>query len=423
MRTSVSLLAISLACLPTLVFALDYTDVRNRYADAPFPGHGAVAINILSNLGVVSGYPDRTFRPDAPLNRAEAVKIVTLLTVSGSSVFGKNCFPDVHTSDWYDRYVCQEKAAGILQGYKDGLFHPERMITYAQALKLLTIAYHYPLTHERGDAWFSPFLRSAENQGVALEENPSPDSRLTRAQMARLAAAFRADHDHELALYRQQELSWNSSGSSAPVTSGSSSMSSLASQNSSSSMAGVSSSLGASSQPPASSAAISQSSQSRVTSSADRSLSPTQPSSSARTLFLALGEKSDSIATATFSEKSSFGVYIVKVLLTAKVVSIDSLLLLDAQGTVVAKLLRDSFDPHGMSWIGTVPTDQPFTILPNVNTTVGVVAQLKNKQQGGVAGETVQVNSLSFVAEDSQNQATSELLLNHSNPYPQFETR
>lgn len=94
------------------------------------------AINYLEDLGVVSGYPDGSFGPDRTLNRAELTKIV----VEGGGfeiVEDENCFPDLEEGSWYAKYVCTAFENGIVEGYPDGRFDPARFINRAESLKII----------------------------------------------------------------------------------------------------------------------------------------------------------------------------------------------------------------------------------------------------------------------------------------------
>ena len=125
--------------IPATVLALDYHDATPRYKDAPFTRSESAGISVLTNLGVVSGYPDGSFHPERTLNRAEFTKIALLSrgTIVVSSSDASNCFPDVKADQWFSRYVCLAKTRGVVKGYPDRKFHPERSVNYLEALKIL----------------------------------------------------------------------------------------------------------------------------------------------------------------------------------------------------------------------------------------------------------------------------------------------
>jgi hypothetical protein len=90
--------------------------------------------------GIVEGYGDGTFRPDAPVNRAEALKI--LLTATDLAPLDEfevapPEFTDVPDDAWFRDWVELAVGYGLLTGYPDGTFRPEQPITRAEAGKLV----------------------------------------------------------------------------------------------------------------------------------------------------------------------------------------------------------------------------------------------------------------------------------------------
>ena len=180
--------------VPFAAFALDYSDRSEDYFDAPFKTSEAAGISLLTNLGVVEGYPDGRFRPNRNLNRAEFLKIA-YLSAPEKSIGQPNhkCFPDVQLDAWFSMYVCQAKEDAVVQGYPDGFFHPERNVNYAEGVKILVELYGYSVLmpfYEEGAVpqWFDPYFYEAEHKNVLLTQDVSPGEFLTRSQMARLAA-------------------------------------------------------------------------------------------------------------------------------------------------------------------------------------------------------------------------------------------
>lgn len=192
------------------VFAIDFTDRSGEFTDAPFQKPEAVAISVLKNIGIIDGNPDGTFAPNDTLTRAAFIKIIILSSGPTSSPsLNYQCFPDIDLKAWYAQYICEGKARGVTSGYPDGLFHPERSVNYAEALKMLANHYAYPVFdpvyNKSGDAWYAPFQRLADLHGTALPENPPMNHLLTRGEMARLTAAFKAESEGVLEEYRMAE--------------------------------------------------------------------------------------------------------------------------------------------------------------------------------------------------------------------------
>ena len=101
-------------------------------------------------MGVIHGYPDGTFHPNWTVNRAEALKMVFLITHDEvEALYGQelldyyelpsNPFPDVDIEAWYAPYVIYAYMNGIVSGYGDGYMRPERTIALGEMAKIITI--------------------------------------------------------------------------------------------------------------------------------------------------------------------------------------------------------------------------------------------------------------------------------------------
>lgn len=95
-------------------------------------GHWAEsAIFTFINEGIVSGYPDHTFKPNKPVTRAEFVSMVNHACYL--TEMGNTGFPDVAANEWYSHEVRKAAAAGYICGYPDGSFRPEVNISRQEA--------------------------------------------------------------------------------------------------------------------------------------------------------------------------------------------------------------------------------------------------------------------------------------------------
>ena len=106
----------------------DYTDVA---ADSWYNN----AISTLSNMGIINGYEDGTFKPNAPITRAEFTAIATRFFDYTAEYDG--AFNDVSRSAWYADCVQAAVDMGLVDGYPDGGFHPNSNITRAEAVTIV----------------------------------------------------------------------------------------------------------------------------------------------------------------------------------------------------------------------------------------------------------------------------------------------
>jgi uncharacterized protein YjdB len=94
---------------------------------ASYWGHDA--IGSLSSKGYISGYPDGTFKPDQPITRAEFCAIMDRVLDLTTLTPQTPTFNDVNTGEWFDQAIETAVHAGIVKGYGDGTFHPNAPIS------------------------------------------------------------------------------------------------------------------------------------------------------------------------------------------------------------------------------------------------------------------------------------------------------
>ena len=107
----------------------------NDYSDVSVSDWYNNAISTLSNAGILSGYPDGTFRPDAPISRAEFAAIA--VGFSKTIYNGETGFSDVDENHWAYRFISLAEHLGWISGYPDGTFRPDQTITRAEAMSLV----------------------------------------------------------------------------------------------------------------------------------------------------------------------------------------------------------------------------------------------------------------------------------------------
>ena len=96
----------------------------------------AQAVAYLASYGILTGYADGTFHPDAPISRAAFTVLLHRCQFAAPvGQYGEEfVFADVPAGYWAETYIYSTKILGWLQGGADGLFHPERQITRAEAV-------------------------------------------------------------------------------------------------------------------------------------------------------------------------------------------------------------------------------------------------------------------------------------------------
>ena len=132
---------ITRAEVATIFFRLLTDDVRdenltktNRYSDVAPTAWYNTAVSTLSSMGIITGYPDGTFRPNAAITRAEFAAIAARFDSNGDKTTAK--FSDIATH-WAKDEISIAYNNGWINGYPDGTFGPQRDITRAETMTLV----------------------------------------------------------------------------------------------------------------------------------------------------------------------------------------------------------------------------------------------------------------------------------------------
>ena len=169
--------------------------VDAAFVDVKPNTEGAIAIEKLSAMGIVNGYPDGTFKPANGVNRAEAAKILTLLNTGDDEVSGyESSFTDVPAGHWAYQYVGFANEFGLLTGYGGGKFGASDSLTRGQFAKILatqldlpTPDVDLPFSDVPAGAWFEPGVKVLLDLGITkgtTETTFSPNAPITREQLA-----------------------------------------------------------------------------------------------------------------------------------------------------------------------------------------------------------------------------------------------
>ena len=146
------------------------------------------AVSALYDAGVIQGYSDGTYKPDASINRAEFSKILMSAQygiLAEDYSYTETCFSDVSSSDWYAPYVCFAQLLNIVSGYPDGDFKPTNEINVAEALKITLEAFAVEVPESEGE-WYEAYVNYATEHDCYLDSWTSVDQKITRGEMAEL---------------------------------------------------------------------------------------------------------------------------------------------------------------------------------------------------------------------------------------------
>lgn len=113
-----------------------YWSTTNDYNDVASDDWYNNAISTLSNMGIINGYPDGSFRPNAGITRAEFAKIAVSFFRDYSRQTLGDLFSDI-SGQWYTNYINLAAELAIVSGYPDGTFRPANNITRAEAMTIV----------------------------------------------------------------------------------------------------------------------------------------------------------------------------------------------------------------------------------------------------------------------------------------------
>lgn len=134
--------------LPT-VLAVVVNEDEKVFSDVSLSHPHYEAIKYLKEHDIVGGYPDGSFQPEQVVKRAEALRMIF---ESGCENEEAGCdgnpvdysvlkFSDIDMNGWYKDYLARAVKDGVVAGYDDGTFQPEKVVNLAESMKMLALRY------------------------------------------------------------------------------------------------------------------------------------------------------------------------------------------------------------------------------------------------------------------------------------------
>jgi hypothetical protein len=169
------------------------------FSDLPDTQWAYSYISYLYCRGVVSGFSDGTFRPNAGSTRGQFAKMIVLgfSWVPYDPLYPT--FTDVAPGSTYYTYIESAHQHGVIGGYPDGHFRPNNPVTRAQVAKMVVLGRGWPLvtptsptfTDVPSSHWAFSFIETATSHGVVSGFDDGlfrPDQPVSRAQLAKMVA-------------------------------------------------------------------------------------------------------------------------------------------------------------------------------------------------------------------------------------------
>lgn len=176
--------------------------IVSAFEDVPDGFWASCDINKLTENNVIAGYPDRTYKPNLPVSRAEmATLMVKGLNLNDNVTCSSNIFKDVPQSHWANKTIAKAVSNGLMAGYPNNLFKPNQPISRAEAFSIMAKGINCPMDECKAEtilgqycdgdtvpAWAKvPVAKVLENGGISDFPNPnqiSPNKDASRAEIA-----------------------------------------------------------------------------------------------------------------------------------------------------------------------------------------------------------------------------------------------
>ena len=136
--------AITRAEVATIFYRLLKDDVRakywtksNNFTDVAANDWYNTTVSTLNAMGIVTGYEDGSFKPNAPITRAEFAAMAVRFFEEDSAIYEEGTFNDIAGSEWFADAVQAAKDHSIIGGYPDGSFQPNKNISRAEACSII----------------------------------------------------------------------------------------------------------------------------------------------------------------------------------------------------------------------------------------------------------------------------------------------
>lgn len=153
------------------------------------------AVDVLSAIGILEGYPDGSFKPSNTIKRSEMAKMIAVLANAGKDIedlYASACkFADMNgNAVWAKSYVAYCNQMGIVSGRNATTFDPEGKVTGIETAKMLLclIGFDAKAQGYVGTNWKTHVLADAKNVGLleGFAADYEADKAITREEAAQM---------------------------------------------------------------------------------------------------------------------------------------------------------------------------------------------------------------------------------------------
>ncbi|MBQ4527644.1 MAG: S-layer homology domain-containing protein [Clostridia bacterium] len=196
MKTFKRLTAMAVALVfvfTSLIGVTAFAEEDSIFSDVPETNSYYEAITSLVADGVINGYADGTFKPDATITRAEFSKLLAVGSTPVGTAFSQTTtqFSDVadstSSSAWAIPYIAYAVGIKAINGYEDGTFRPTNPVTYGEAVKMIVCTLGYgSVVDTTLTPWYQGYVDIAFKIGLTKNAFAQGDTPASRALVAQL---------------------------------------------------------------------------------------------------------------------------------------------------------------------------------------------------------------------------------------------
>jgi len=131
----------------SMILSLGLVGQAVEFTDVPVTHERYEAITELAGRGIINGYGGENdtyiFKPDQAVTRAEMAKLIATMFSISDTTTGANIFSDVADDFWARNFIIGAKDMGIINGYTDGTYKPNKEVNWQEAVKMIVCALNW----------------------------------------------------------------------------------------------------------------------------------------------------------------------------------------------------------------------------------------------------------------------------------------
>ena len=159
------------------------------FSDVASTASYAEAVDVLSALGIINGYEDGTFGPDKTIKRSEAAKIIVAMVNKIATAEGRKGatqFDDVAADHWASGFINVGVSDKFINGKSATKFDPDGQVKYNEIVKMIVSCLGYEEYAQFYGGYPTGYVAIADSEGITKGCSMDGEGAATRAVVAQL---------------------------------------------------------------------------------------------------------------------------------------------------------------------------------------------------------------------------------------------